>query len=165
MSASLVIRRIEYGDIPSFHRCLDTVAREGIHLAMTKAPNLERITDFIKNQVIARGVGIVAVADDDVVGWCDLVPGTVVTQSHSASLGMGLLPAYRGQGLGKRLLDAAIAAAREKGFHRITLQVNADNAPAIALYRRAGFVHEGTQRDATKRGDSFCDSLVMGLIL
>lgn len=52
---------------------------------------------------------------------------------------LGLAPEVRGRGLGSRLLDhglAAIAARRER---RVTLAVDEDNAPALALYRGAGF--------------------------
>lgn len=48
-------------------------------------------------------------------------------------------PAARGQGLGQRLLDGAIAHARRHGCKRITLLTDADNQPAQRLYRQRGF--------------------------
>lgn len=48
-------------------------------------------------------------------------------------------PAARGQGLGFRLTGAAMVAARDAGRRRLRLEVRADNAEAVALYRRAGF--------------------------
>jgi len=48
-------------------------------------------------------------------------------------------PTRRGQGLGGRLVDAAIAFAREAGCRRITLMTDADNADAQRFYRRHGF--------------------------
>lgn len=47
--------------------------------------------------------------------------------------------AARGQGLGGRLVAAALEHARERGARRIQLDANAANAPAQALYRRHGF--------------------------
>lgn len=49
---------------------------------------------------------------------------------------MGLLPGYRGRGLDRRLIEAAIEAAREAGMIRIELGVHADNARAIRFTRR-----------------------------
>jgi ribosomal protein S18 acetylase RimI-like enzyme len=48
-------------------------------------------------------------------------------------------PAHRGQGGGSMLLSAAIAAARQAGCVRITLNTDHDNAAAQRLYQRHGF--------------------------
>lgn len=48
----------------------------------------------------------------------------------------------RGAGLGSRLMAWLQAAAVEAGAASITLDVGFDNAPALALYRKAGFVEE-----------------------
>ncbi len=45
----------------------------------------------------------------------------------------------RGRGLGAELLDAVVVLARERGCRRIELDVNEDNAAALALYRSRGF--------------------------
>jgi GNAT superfamily N-acetyltransferase len=53
--------------------------------------------------------------------------------------GMRTLPHARGQGLGASLLSAFVGLARQGGVTRAFLQVEADNAPALGLYRRFGF--------------------------
>ena len=53
--------------------------------------------------------------------------------------GMRTLPAWRGRGLAGRILAAFGAEAQRRGLARAFLQVEAANAPAQALYRRAGF--------------------------
>jgi N-acetylglutamate synthase len=53
--------------------------------------------------------------------------------------GMRTLPQAQGQGLGASLLAAFTNLARQRGITRAFLQVEADNAPALALYRRFGF--------------------------
>ena len=71
---------------------------------------------------------------------------------------MGLLPAWRGRGVGRRLLEATVAKARCEGFKRIELDVYADNPRAIALYEKAGFVREGIVRDASLIDGVFRDA-------
>lgn len=44
-----------------------------------------------------------------------------------------------GSGLGRALLDAVADRARTDGFTELSLRVFADNDPALALYRKAGF--------------------------
>jgi ribosomal protein S18 acetylase RimI-like enzyme len=52
---------------------------------------------------------------------------------------IAVAPHFRGQGLGRELLAAAEALAREQGHCKVTLEVRADNALAQQAYRRAGF--------------------------
>lgn len=52
---------------------------------------------------------------------------------------MGVHPSSRGQGLGSLLLAKALEMAHAQGIERVTLAVDARNAPALAIYRRFGF--------------------------
>ncbi|HAR06945.1 MAG: ribosomal-protein-alanine acetyltransferase [Cobetia sp.] len=58
--------------------------------------------------------------------------------------------AQRGQGVGARLLAAAIAQARDwqrdSGLERLLLEVRASNAAAAALYAKAGFTRDGVRK-------------------
>ena len=48
----------------------------------------------------------------------------------------------RRSGLGRALVEAAVERAHERGCKRIELDVNEDNAPALALYEACGFLTE-----------------------
>ena len=74
-----------------------------------------------------------------------LAAGTVCISRNWLSVhGMRTLPHARGQGLGASLLCAFVDLARQRAVTRAFLQVEADNAPALALYRRFGFVSAWT---------------------
>lgn len=148
--------------LTGFHSALDRVAREGRHLAMLEAPSFVRTRRFVLDSLKAGAIHVVAVAGyDEVIGWCDLRPKSAPTLRHSAVLGMGLIAPYRGQGLGSRMLAAALDAAGQAGLQRAELVVRADNAPAIALYRRFGFRLEGTLRDYLRVDGVSHDALQM----
>jgi ribosomal protein S18 acetylase RimI-like enzyme len=53
-------------------------------------------------------------------------------------------PALHKGGHGTRLLEAAEDAARARRCQRLVLEVRANNAPALAFYKRRGFRHFGT---------------------
>ena len=77
---------------------------------------------------------------------------------------MRIVPAYRGRGLGLRLLNATLEAAFSAGFIRVELNVHTDNARAIALYDKVGFVREGTQREAVFVDGEYRETIAMALI-
>lgn len=54
-------------------------------------------------------------------------------------------PARQGKGLGKRLIDEAVAIARKNGKKALRLDALASNTPAHRLYTEKGFVYRGTQ--------------------
>ncbi|KQP49555.1 N-acetyltransferase [Pseudorhodoferax sp. Leaf274] len=62
------------------------------------------------------------------------------------------MPSYRGHGIGRGLVDAAIQHARARdGLRTLTLTITARNVAAIALYRAAGFAAFGSEPLAVKK--------------
>lgn len=52
---------------------------------------------------------------------------------------IAVFPKYRGQGLGKMLLEAVELKAKEQGFTTISLDVNGENTRAVTFYKQAGY--------------------------
>jgi mycothiol synthase len=52
---------------------------------------------------------------------------------------LAIIPEYQGRGLGRALLRASLSFAKEKGYSRTILCVNAENERAKALYLDEGF--------------------------
>lgn len=148
----------------SYRECLDTVAREKRYLAQLEALPLERIQGFVKDSVANDAVQFVALDGSRVVGWADIFQAWAAAVAHCGSLGMGVLPDYRGQGLGQRLLRACIDKAWAKGLTRIELEVRVDNQRAIGLYRAMGFRQEALKRRAMRFDGVYFDSLQMSLL-
>lgn len=63
----------------------------------------------------------------------------LVADGRASIYAFGVVPGYRRRGLGRRMLDGAIDLLHADGLTRIGLEVETDNAPAIALYRDRGF--------------------------
>ena len=53
--------------------------------------------------------------------------------------GVGVLPEHRGKGYGAAIMDACLVVLRNRGVRDVTLEVDAANEPALALYRSRGF--------------------------
>ncbi|AJQ95595.1 GNAT family N-acetyltransferase [Gynuella sunshinyii] len=86
---------------------------------------------------------------------------------HSALvLGMYVQPEQRGKGIGLALLNAAIAAASARPeVLALTLTLTEGNAPALRLYRSAGFVSWGTQPQAIRTSAGLKGKVHMSLAL
>jgi len=136
--------------IESFHRALDFVARERRYLAFLEAPPLESTRAFVLDMIKRRYPQFVALSGLEVVGWCDVTPKTMPVYAHSGVLGIALLPPFRGQGIGKRLILRALDAARAIGLQRVELTVRETNTGAIELYKKVGFEVEGPPRRAVR---------------
>lgn len=89
-------------------------------------------------------------------------PGTALFTDRGASAGflllrmagdeaevidLGVLAARRRLGIGQTLLSAGEAWLQENGIRRLLLEVDIANAPARALYARAGFAEAGRRRN------------------
>ena len=99
----------------------------------------------------------------EVVGSAGLHPvGSALRRRHALTLGISVLPAAQGQGVGSALMAAMCDYAdRWAGALRLELTVYSDNAAAIHLYRKFGFVVEGTFKGYAMRDGRYADALAM----
>jgi RimJ/RimL family protein N-acetyltransferase len=159
------IEPIRETHIEGFHKALDQVARERLYLSFLEAPSLESTRDFVLENIRDDHPQFVALAEGQVVGWCDIRRHQRAVHAHRCTLGMGIVPGYRDRGLGRRLITTTIDAARVRGLHRIDLDVYADNLRAKALYEKVGFVKEGVARDGVCIDGRFIDVIQMAFLL
>jgi ribosomal protein S18 acetylase RimI-like enzyme len=75
---------------------------------------------------------------------------------------MGVVPAFKGRGIGSRALGTIIAAERARGVSVLELEVIQKNDPAVNLYQRSGFAVTrelvGWQRDPPAPGEFETDA-------
>ena len=84
----------------------------------------------------------IAVADGEWVGLCEMWRSGDDTHTAYEEL-TGVLPAYRGQGLGTALVAAAAAWAKDRGYHRLLTSTSTSNEAMQRTARRLGFVVAG----------------------
>lgn len=90
----------------------------------------------------------------------------IKTQHKADVISMYVASEARGQGLGRMLLEAAIARARETpGLEHLLLAVVTTNTGARNLYRSLGFEPYGREPLALKLGNRYLDEEMMVLFL
>jgi RimJ/RimL family protein N-acetyltransferase len=150
--------------IAGFRAAVDSVAREKRYLAMLRGFPLKGTRQFVRANIKNRNPHFVALDGPNVVGWCDILRVERHAMAHSGVLGIGLVKGYREKGIGRALIDAALARARKTGFTRVELTVREDNLRGIRLYRKVGFVPEGRKRNAFRVDGRYYDLLTMAVL-
>lgn len=125
---------------PALRDAFVRLNRQWIEHYFAIEPRDEAVFGDVEGRILAPGGAIFFVlADGEPLGTCAMqVESPGVYQLAK----MAVDPAARGRGYGDLLMDAAIAWARARGARRVELLSNTTLAPAIALYRKHGFVEE-----------------------
>jgi ribosomal protein S18 acetylase RimI-like enzyme len=110
---------------------------------------------------------LVATDEKELVGYLILGPWVALeSAAHVAEVhGLAVAPSHQREGIGGRLLDAAIERSRQEGVRRLVLRVLSTNRGARRLYERHGFEVEGAHREVFLLEGSYVDDLLMALDL
>ena len=115
-----------------------------------RVPEREAIASFLDRRHEDRDREVlVAVVDGAVVGMVDVTmleppdEGSIVRPISTADIGIRVLAAWRNQGIGRLLMEAAEASATARGAEQIVLDMSSANVDALRFYRRLGYVDTG----------------------
>jgi ribosomal protein S18 acetylase RimI-like enzyme len=135
---------------PEDAHCLWEMLYQAIHMPEGVEPPAREIvhspglSHYVAGWGRAGDMGYLAVDDEGLLvgaAWLRLFPaedpGYGFVDDATPELSVAVMPGYRGQGIGTRLLSALLDAAAER-YDAVSLSVQADN-PALRLYRRLGF--------------------------
>jgi L-phenylalanine/L-methionine N-acetyltransferase len=160
--AALVIRRVTQDDAAA---CARVMGDPGVYPGLMQMPytSVELWRERLAKPMQPPEMMLLAERGGEVLGTCGLHPAHAsVRRRHVMVLGISVLPAAQGQGVGSALMQALCDYADRWGqLLRIELTVFTDNARAIALYRRFGFQTEGTHRAFAYRDGAYVDALCM----
>ena len=164
---NISIRPIAAADIESMVDCVNAVFLERLYLAYVEPQERANSVAYFASGIADGFPRVVAINGDTVVGWCDVTPAAserAMAQRHVGRLGMGLLPPYRGMGLGRQLISQCLNGCHGK-WERIELGVYSHNERAHKLYLRCGFIEEGRRRGAWKLDGMTSDIIEMALFV
>jgi ribosomal protein S18 acetylase RimI-like enzyme len=157
------IRPVAIGDIEGVRECVGAVAKEGYALAVVEPFSITETALYVSRLIDVGLPNVVAVADDAIVGWCDVTPKAGGVHRHVGLLGMGVAASHRRRGIGLGLIRAALVAARAR-WEQVELSVFATNVPAQALYRKVGFVERGRLPKGRKANGRYDDVILMSIL-
>ena len=139
----LIIRTMQSEEYPLLREFL----YQAIFLPEGAVPPSRSVIDLPELQVYISDFGtqfgdhcLVAEVNGKIAGaaWSRMMEDYGHIDEDTPSLAISLLPEYRGQGIGTKLLNNLLALLYKKRFSQVSLSVQKKN-PAFRLYKRAGF--------------------------
>lgn len=122
---------------PRYAEAFRTLNEAWISKHFTLEAKDREVLEDPQGKILDKGGRIfMAVTDGEPVGCVALIR---MADGGYEVAKMTVTEAARGSGLGKRLMERCIEAAREAGAPRLYLETNSSLAPALALYRAMGF--------------------------
>jgi phosphinothricin acetyltransferase len=105
---------------------------------------------------------LVALDGDRVVGWAALSP----VSARAAYAGVAEVSVYvarrrHGEGIGRRLLEALVAASESAGIWTLQAVVFPQNEASLRLHRRAGFRHVGRRERIARLRGAWQDTVLL----
>ncbi|MGZ4114368.1 MAG: N-acetyltransferase family protein [Actinomycetota bacterium] len=160
------IRPARARDAASFLELYRAIAAEGGFIRTERVTGTaRRYRRRLRASWTDREANLVAVAGGRVVGSLGIARDDHPVTRHVATLGMFVDRGWRGLGIGTALMREALRWARAVGVEKIELTVYPGNETARALYRRFGFVEEGTLLRHSKKAGGYEDEVLMGFWL
>ena len=167
----IIVRSATTEDAPAIMELVSGVFKTSSYLVTEPdefSVTLEQEQSWIESFMTSpNSVLLVAQYNGQLVGILDFRGGQRRKISHTGLIGTSVRSEFRSMGVGSTLLSVLVEWAKlHSKIERIELSVFADNAPAIAVYKKLGFVEEGRKKKAFKLSDGrYFDELLMAKTL
>jgi RimJ/RimL family protein N-acetyltransferase len=172
-----IIRELNEADAPNLYAYRRVLASEALNNTAMRdgliPATVEAEADWLRHFTEQpNSVALIAETDDDqeFIGLVYCAGGSSPFNPHATVLTINVHPDYRGQGLGSKLIKAALDWAWSSGVvRRVELEAITRNQGAIRLYERLGFNLEGVRCGAYYLADenpaTYVDAVVMAYYL
>lgn len=164
------IRQINTADAASFVRLVQQVERESAYMLfepgernISAKQQCERIKSLKR-----EGNSTIFLAEtkmQQLAGYLMAVGGNAARNKHSVYLVIGILSEHREQGIGSALFEHLEKWAISQRVHRLELTVVTQNEAGLALYKKRGFMIEGTKKDSLLVNGAYVDEYYMAKLL
>lgn len=155
-------------DVDRLHVLVTEMVQEGAALGWVEVPTRDQVGELVADLIAATDDGdaclVVAEDDEQILGFAYWTRREMETERPHADVGrVGVSPRARGLGLGRRVLETLVEAARSAGIEVLTLDVRGNNHAAMALYEHFGFREYGRIPDFVAIGEERWDNVFYAL--
>jgi len=109
---------------------------------------------------------LVAESEGNVGGWASLSPWSDrAAYAKTVEVSVYVAEEHRRRGLGRRLLNELVEAARRHGHHSLLARISADNDASVRLHSGCGFTVTGTLHEVGIKFGRLLDVVIMELLV
>jgi len=144
----------------SFLKQLDSETSFMLYEPGERKTNVEKMTHRIE-ETNKNSLLLLAEDEGTIVGFLSAERGTANRTKHSAYIIIGILRNYRGEGIGRKMLEELDKWAMNNWIIRLELTVMKHNENAIKLYEKMGFKIEGIREKSCFVNGKFIDEYHM----
>lgn len=162
-----IIRYPQKGDARSLVNYINTLSKEKTYILfqgeqITLDYEINYLRDLLEKISRKSAVHLLLIVDDRIAGVADIVM-LDRTQRHKGELGISIAKEFRGQGLGRLLLEKLIneATAQLLNLRIVLLSVYKDNTAGIAMYTKFGFETYGELPEGYYYKGKYVNQLLM----
>lgn len=161
----LTIRPLEIGDTRALLTFANDLIAEDTYLMlsgkkMTYTEEKKYVQNSLDRMKKKEKIHLVATVGGRVVGSAEIRRGEK-RRYHTGEIGIAILSSYRGQGLGNKLMETLIFEGKRLGLRMLMLHCFENNAVALALYEKFGFIRCGLLPEALKYRGTFAGEVTL----
>lgn len=164
---NITLRYVEATDAEALCQYINTLSQERTFLRFQgEQVTLEDEIAYVNGQLELiqqhQAVLLVALCDATIIGVSGVDTKDMV-ERHVGVIGISIAQGYRGEGIGRMLMDAVLKEAEKhiSELQIVVLDVFSNNTAAIAMYEKLGFVVYGRLPNGIRHRDVFVDNIKM----
>ena len=140
-------------------------SRSGLYTGFDKTITREEEAEWLAETLveIERGEVINTIAEigGKIIANGEVTRGKYKDTRHHGHMGLTMINDYRGQGIGRRIIETLVQESRTAGLGTLEVEFLAVNETARRAYEKAGFNQAGIIPRKVFRGGKYFDGLIM----
>jgi len=141
------IRGFETGDRPALESFVHALPPHDLLFLSRDLRQPKVVAAWLQRAAEGEIDSLVAISGGEIVATTASVRDPLGWSPHVCEIRLLVLPEWRGQGLGRTLLERCVDAAIAKGASKLVARMTPDQAGAITLFEETGFRGEALLRD------------------
>ncbi len=157
----VMFRSMRTEDKELFANFLRSLPRKDNYFLLVDVHNNQTIQRWMDNVKSGRTIGVLALKDGQMVGYCDLRTNDLPWTRHVGEIRMSVSANHRNLGIGRTLAGKIFAIARARGLQKLWVRMAINQEAAQVLFHSLGFRAEALLPGFVKNENAQTESLVI----